>query len=166
MQETIQFINAMLTPLIAIITVYIACQQFLTNKKNSKFQNEINKDKLKLDLFEKRYKIFEETHKILIEIIEKGGIEINNIQTFSDKTKSASFLFNNDIIDLLKNIRNFDIELLEYTKTLNRSSFQNDNCEDTSEIYRKKWEIMRWFQDQQQNILDLFGTYLDFKKLY
>jgi len=162
--ETVQIINSILTPLIAIIAVYIAYQQYLTNRKSSAIQNTNNKRKLKLDLFEKRYKIFEETQHILIEIIQKGGIETSSLQIFSAKTRNAYFLFDKEVVDFIENIIKFNIDLYSYSREEDQLLMQNIDIK-TSKAHEEKWKLIHWFIDQSQHVENLFLPYLDFKKL-
>ncbi len=71
--QVIKIINALLTPIIAVLAVYIAYQQYLTNKKNSERQYYLNKKKLNFELYEKQYRISKKLRKFCIKLIKKLG---------------------------------------------------------------------------------------------
>lgn len=65
-KDAVALFNAFLTPLIAIVAVYIAWQQWQTNKH-----------KLELELYDRRLRIYEEVRKILsINEIYRRGLHL------------------------------------------------------------------------------------------
>ena len=67
-------------------------------------QYSINKEKFKLDLFEKRFAIFVGARKLLSIVLRDGNIDINDLYEFRANTAEASFLFDEDITNHLKDI--------------------------------------------------------------
>jgi|PlaIllAssembly_1097288.scaffolds.fasta_scaffold283843_2 hypothetical protein len=57
-EQVIEVSKALLTPVIAIVAAYVAWQQLKTNRR-----------KLKLDLFEKRYTVFEKIGEFIGSIL-------------------------------------------------------------------------------------------------
>ena len=53
--------------LIAIITLYIAWQQYKTNKRFAEKEHFLNLKKINIELYNKRYAIYKATTKIYIE---------------------------------------------------------------------------------------------------
>lgn len=137
-------------PLIAIITVYIAYQQY-----------HINKQKLKLDLYEKRYRIFKETKKLLHKINQDGAIDTIELRDFGFNTNDKVFLFNEDIVEFIEEIKRKAIDI----------SFNKDEIEKAPDLVvrnllrEEKHTLTRWFTSEYINIESRFLIYLDFKNL-
>ena len=161
----IQFFSAVLTPLIAIIAVYIAYQQYITNKRNVEQQNYINARKLKFELYEKRFKIFEDTKQILLKIYQKSGLELNELQLFKTNTKEVYFLFNEDIVKFLEDIGEKNIELNGINLESDDKSKLLSNSPVRIEISNRKSILLKWFFDNLLHIELKFINYLDFREL-
>ncbi len=149
----LKILSGLLTPIIAIIALYIAYQQYLINKR-----------KLRLDLYEKRFIIFKETKNFLLKIIQDEKIATTELQIFIFSTKESRFLFENDISNLIENIVKNSKELshlVAYFQIKNPSATQTENYE-KAEI---KMNLSNWFTLQYDNIEYTFEKYLDFKNL-
>lgn len=79
-------LKSLLTPVIAVITVYIAYQQYAVNKR-----------KLEFDHYERRVQIYREVRAILILVQRDFKPEINELQKFITATAEADFLFDPEI---------------------------------------------------------------------
>ena len=86
LEQYAELSKEMLTPLIAIITVYIAWQQWKTNKK-----------KLFLDLYDRRLKIYEELRQILSIILRDARASYDDLMKFRRAVSEADFLFGSEI---------------------------------------------------------------------
>jgi len=93
-KDIIQLLSSCLIPLIAIITVYIAYQQYSTNIQ-----------KIKLDIYEKRLKVFLGLQTLLIHIRENSDVSDEALQYFQISTSESTFIFGKDISDYLQSIR-------------------------------------------------------------
>jgi len=86
LEQAIEVSKALLTPLIAIDAAYVAWQQLQTNRR-----------KLKLDLFEKRYLIFEKIGEFIGSILTSGKVSPGREMQFLVDTKAVGLLFGDDI---------------------------------------------------------------------
>jgi len=59
----IQLLSALLTPVIALVTTYIAIQQYRTSRL-----------KFKLELFEKRYDIYQGVKKFILSAVREANL--------------------------------------------------------------------------------------------
>lgn len=100
LQVITQLLSSFFTPLIAIIAAYIAYQQYRTNKQ-----------KLKLDMYEKRFKVFLGLQTLLVHVLENGNVSDEALQYFQISTSESAFIFGKDISDYLKSIRDKSITL-------------------------------------------------------
>jgi len=147
--EIIKIFSSLLTPIIALLAVYIAYQQYL-----------IGKNKLKFELYEKRYLIYQHTKKILFKITQKGKIEEQELIRFINISRESNFLFNNDITDYLKKLSANAGNLNDLTKEMNKS---NDPY--ASKIKKERNKLFSWIVDEYESVESRFIKYLDFKKL-
>lgn len=88
----VEYIPALVLPFIAILGLYIAYSQWRTNQ-----------NKLKLELFRMRFKIYEAS-TVFIGDIMKGGVVTDQIlRDFLVNTKEAKWLFNAEVARYLEN---------------------------------------------------------------
>jgi hypothetical protein len=133
------------TAAIALIVAAITLQQW-----------RVAKAKLKLDLFDRRYKIFHQTWEILSEAATKGTREKNyGLSTpFNNYIPEAKFLFGKEVEAYLhKAVKNWaDLHLYE--------------TEERQSTYAEKKSVVSgWFHDQaDRGVKELFDPYLDFSK--
>ena len=72
----------LLTPLIAIVAVYIASHQWETNR-----------GKLRLDLFDRRYKVYEKISEFIGSILTTSKVQEGKELQFLIDTTATEFLF-------------------------------------------------------------------------
>lgn len=161
----INIINALLTPIIAVLAVYIAYQQYLTNKKISERQYYLNIKKLNFELYEKRYRIFQKIKKILHQINEEDWINIVELRDFKFNTNESKFLFDNKIVEYLKELQTKAINLSHSTEELNNVNLNPVNSQKRNELIAEKSILKSWFTYEYENVEYRFLDYFDFKKL-
>jgi hypothetical protein len=112
--------------------------------------------KLKLDLFERRFAIFQETWKILSEVVMKGTREKNyGLGTpFNNFLPEAKFLFGTDVSNYLDDLATNWSRLhgIEGTNELSRYA-------------QEKYDLTGWFKEQADTkVKEVFGRYLNFER--
>ncbi|TAN38604.1 MAG: hypothetical protein EPN25_13390 [Nitrospirae bacterium] len=147
-KDYIDILSAMLTPTIAILGIYIAYQQWRTNKK-----------RLQLDLFEKRYAIFINIKKFIANILTSGIVEQGAEIQFLRDTKSVLFLFDENIANLTSEMYQKANKLNALEKT--EKSHVGDKLE---KHFDKQEEIKEWFEQQLNNIDTIFMKFLKIDK--
>ena len=125
--ETVNYLVELLKPttLIAFIIAIVAVQQWLTNRR-----------RLKLDLFDRRFKVYDGVLKFMQQKTE-GGVPDHEVENFIWDISTAKFLFKDDANEFISKVIN--------------TRFDPDNPEKTSE----------WFHRAS----DMFKKYMDFSKL-
>lgn len=103
--------NIYLPIIMAIFLGYIAYQQMRTNR-----------DKLKLDLYNKRYEIYTDTLKLYHELNESEGSTTETLRKFIDSKEASKFLFSNDesIYNILNEIHKNSFKINAYKKHKNQ----------------------------------------------
>lgn len=149
--ELIQALSGLLTPVIAVIVAFIAYQQYVTSR-----------EKLRLDLFDKRLRIYTAARDFLKEVFGAGQVNQRQIAQFALDTCEAGFLFPNDNIDqVLVEMQKKARDLILALEKVERA-----NSADL-EVAAAKDEILgirQWFSDQSPRMVRLFTPYLRFKK--
>jgi hypothetical protein len=89
----LQYVQALAVPLIAAVGAWIALQQM-----------QIAHTKLKYDLYERRFAVFEAAHNILKEVIVRGNASEEAIRDFLLGTANAPFLLDSELVSYLQEI--------------------------------------------------------------
>lgn len=85
------YVTALLTPLLTLsVAIYIAVQQWRTAR-----------NKLKLDLFEKRFSIYDATRKFVGSSLNNNKVEIAELYAFWNNMHMAKWLLNAEVYDYL-----------------------------------------------------------------
>ena len=150
--DLFNLLAAGLTPIIAVITVYIAYRQYSISKRT-----------IKLELYEKRYNVFRALKKLLLVIYSKGNIEQSDLFEFLNGTDESPFLYDSDINEYLKEIFEKAIELQDYNEQLDGNELQIGD--ERSTVSLKTKELKLWFHKQNNISINKFKTYLDFRKI-
>ena len=140
-QQIIEFSAAALTPVIAIITIYIALRQ-----------HKINNVRLKHELYEKRLQVYNAVIKFLSIVIAVGlGFDkLEYLGEFRRDTSQAYFLFEKDIYEYLDEIYDKAVDLMQLDKS-------------TKEEKEKIGELLKWFGKQISVCREKFGRDLKLK---
>jgi len=130
----------LLTLVLAGFGAYIAWRQWKTAAY-----------RVKLDLFDRRYRIYEEVRKLLKIAYPSGRIELVNIEALQSQTVEAKFLFGDDVQTYLK-------EIYDHARNLEFLHFE----EKTNEKWRSE---MTWAGAQLEESGERFKRYLNFNKI-
>ena len=91
----IEISKALLTPLIALLATYIAWQQWRTNKQ-----------KLKLEKYDRRLSVYQEVKKILSIVHRDAKASPEDLLSFRSSVSEADFLFGSEVVDYIDKIYN------------------------------------------------------------
>ncbi len=151
--RTIQVLQALLTPTIAVITVFIAWQQWKTNEL-----------KLRLERYDRRLRVYQEVVKLLSEACGDGKALWDPLMKFRAATAEADFLFGPEIRQYLDEIfsralklRAASIEYRDYTQTPPPGY-------DHQKVVKETSEQTTWLYEQFQVAKEKFKKYLDINK--
>jgi hypothetical protein len=150
--ELAEFSKTMLTPMIAVIAVYIAWQQ-----------KKINEQKLNLDLYDRRLKVYEEVRQILSIIMRDAKASYNDLLKFYRAVSEADFLFGPDITEYIDEIYQHGVQLQRW------NSEYRDYTQPTPEGYDHKKVCdgmhteLKWLTNQLMPAKQKFKPYLKIK---
>ena len=128
----IEVLSGLLTPLIAVLAAYIAWQQWRTNRL-----------RLKHELFDRRYALYEKIAGFIAEILVKGKVTANAETRFLQETKSVIFLFDKEIQEFTEEIYRKAVDLHALEATLD-----NLNVDERALNDAKQHAIKDWFSSQ------------------
>ncbi|MEW6143605.1 MAG: hypothetical protein AB1598_01160 [Thermodesulfobacteriota bacterium] len=146
----IDTLSAVLVPIIAILTAYIAYQQYRTNK-----------NRLRFELYDKRFEIYLSIKTFISYIVSKADVDIDRAFQFLRETREAEFLF--------------DKEILEYTDEMYKkalkihaivASYESLPTGDRrTELVNEQLSLVTWFSSQVEIASKKFSKYLSLKDL-
>jgi len=138
-RATFDLFGALLTPLIAVLAIYIAFQQ-----KN------INEKRLKFKLFEKRFEVYESIMDFIGWVLTTGGVSYTESMTkeeviFLEKTNASWALFSHEVEQFIKDVNSTFQEIKEREKLLITKTNQTEReklatqIHDFRESLRNQW---------------------------
>ncbi len=146
----IRISTALLTPLIAIVTAYIAIQQWVTSRQ-----------KLRLDLYDRRFQIYKELEKILRIIIRDADATYDQLAEFHRSIDQADFLFRLEIVEYLKEIHQRGIKLHHWNEQYRDLYQEKPEGYDHSKVVENKHIELLWLAEQLEPAKVKFKKYLD-----
>jgi hypothetical protein len=150
--------GGLITTVMAIVMGWIAYQQSKTAK-----------DKLKLDLFDRRYKVFQGVMDF-IQALNMGNTSQETFGQLYEALGPASFLFENEVLEYAMLVRQRAAEIRDAHRVQQRAAAHKyDDAGPTqealSEAGKKEREAVAWFYEQPEKASRVFQRYLDFKRL-
>jgi hypothetical protein len=142
----VQLLAALLTPTMALLGAYIAWQQWRTNR-----------NKLKLELFDRRYRIFEAGQALIGRVLALGQASHEHTFEFLTQIRGAKFLFNARLQ------RYLEVDLNRKAERLRAliSDFQSLSGGDARKAnLANQREVKDWFKEQYENLDTWFSPYL------
>jgi hypothetical protein len=131
--------TGLLTPLIAIMALYIARQQWVTNRRQ-----------LRLALFERRLAVYNSTKAIIVVVIQRARLEMDDVFKLDYETREHEFLFGSDISAYLKEVRDKALELYLLDVPSPKPAAE-------------RTELVKWFLLQSNEARKKFGRYMAFQ---
>ena len=147
--SSIQLLISVQTAITAIMLVYIAYKQW-----------RLAENKLKLDLFEKRYKVFEATRKFLSVILREATFQNTDLFEFYAGTADAAFLFKDDIISFLDSIRDHALKMRAYARQYSNLPVGDER----TQLIKGESAELNGLTEQLRNLATKFQPYLGFTK--
>lgn len=133
------------TPTIGVAVIYIAYQQYKTNKKQVKF-----------DLYKRRIIILNACYKFFTTTIVNRAVSLETLNEFDESTAEARFLFDKNILAYLQEINAKAFNLFTITNKLD-SLLAGPERES---IATKKVELVDWFICESQTCKTKFDKFL------
>lgn len=133
--------------IIGLIAAYIAFHQY-----------RVARDKLRLDLFERRYELYDVIWTFLSEFENSHGAAR---QPVTNEIPKAHFLFGAEIAEFFAEVLEMHVE---YRSALGRTKTHEAGSEQHSSATEKVEELLMWSADELAGLRTRFRPYLGFQK--
>lgn len=143
-----QYISAIGIPLIAALAAWIAFRQF-----------QIARNKLKLELFDKRMEIYSTVRETLSSIARQGRLTQEQEIQYLQGTRSARWLFGPEVSNYLDETLWHKIVDLELHNTMSKGSGDPERVKHIQE----RAETMKWMISQHKEFDAMVESYLTLK---
>lgn len=145
-KDLVEILSAALTPLIAVIAVYIAYQQY-----------KVNHHALRNQLYERRHRVFEATMSYLAEIMRHGKTDYRRVAQFYAETSEAEFLFTEKVTNHLEALYQNGIKLEELGEKLYPSDGSPGVIgDDRGQATKSMAALFKWFHSQLSQTRKIF----------
>ena len=140
---------AVATLVVGLSVAFVALQQWL-----------LARHKFRLDLFDKRYKVYEATAEFLAVIMARANFKDEDLRVFSIGTRDAIFLFRKRITDRIHQIRCRALDM-----RLFQTQFEHLPVgEERTKLVDKNHVELKWLLHQMEELANIFKPYLGFER--
>lgn len=136
-----------LSAVIAFGVAWIAYQQYV-----------VNRNRLKLELFEKRFKVYNELMKIFASTLRDRNITNDELYTFALCEKEGAFLYDQNIADYLDEIYKKLIIIQANSRFISKGL--NATPQETQKIVDEYYSSLTWIGDEFKNCKIKFDKFL------
>lgn len=140
----IDVLQALLTPLIAVIAAYVAWQQWSTNRS-----------RLKHELFDRRYELYAHAHNVLFYVSSRDIAPAEALSDYRQTLHKSDFLLDKSLSSLLSEIIDKHSELDSLVSELAALT-----ADKRKENIRKQREIKNWMEAQKDVLKTKFAKFL------
>mgnify|MGYP000041218347 CR=1 FL=1 len=147
--QLVAILQGMLTPVIALAVAYIAWQQW-----------KLSREKLLLDLYDRRIETYREVRKILAHVLTHGRADNQTMLEFYSAVSQADFLFGKDVNDYNQLIYENGLQLAHLNGCYSRGIKGQVPNYDNKKTVEEQHELLRWFTEQYEPAKVLYGRYL------
>jgi hypothetical protein len=124
----------------------------------------INKDKLKLDLYDRRLAVYEATMKFVLGLSGNAVVDADKMRQYLVATRQATFLFDDPSIPpYLKELATEAMRLDMAIKLTNKAAAGEIPQEIHPTAPETMWELLDWFLKQEKIIEKKFAPYLQLR---
>ena len=144
----VDILSALLVPCITIIGAIIAFQQY-----------QINRQRLRHELYERRLVVYRAIQKYLSEITREGKTTYERVSQFYAEASEAFFLFDDSVQLSIDEIYNKSVRMIQQHNKL----YPPDNSpgfpvgEDRSKVSAENAQLLKWHMDQLFITKNLFA---------
>jgi hypothetical protein len=124
-------------------------------------QFKVAHDKLRLELFDRRFKVYAATKAFLVQILRHARFDNSHLYEFYAATADAEFLFGQDVLDYLKQISHRAIDMDSFQKTYQPLPVGDERSKWVS---KEHTEIL-WLNQQLTDMSKVFSPYLSYAKI-
>src|SRR6266540_3624673 len=151
-RDPIDLLAAALTPTIALLGIYIAWRQ-----------HRLQREKLRLALYERRFKVYRALMDFLGAVIRDAVVSVEGHRRFRIETAEAEFLFEKEVAAYLADVSKRALRFRELNERL-RANAMPMGVDRTTVVEEESAELT-WLSAQVEAGAGIFSPYLSFSKL-
>ncbi|MBC8378484.1 MAG: hypothetical protein H8E62_04845 [Planctomycetes bacterium] len=121
-------------------------------------QHKLAKERLKLDLFEKRFAVYKAAQRFLSIILRDANFKDGELFEFRGGTQDGTFLFGPDIPDYIAMLDKKALDM----KTANMQLEGLPKSDERSELVGKEMQLLKELTDELPRLKEVFAPYLRF----
>lgn len=152
-EQVIEILKALLTPVIAVVATYIAWQQWRTNQQ-----------KLLLDRYDRRLRVYEQVRNILSIVLRDATASYDELLRFRTSVSEADFLFGPEITFYMDEIYQRGVLLQSWSSRYRDSTQQTPADYDHKKVCDGMHSELTWLTQQFEPAKQMFKKYLDISK--
>jgi hypothetical protein len=147
--DGIRLFQGLLTPVIGAIAVYIAWQQWNTNRQ-----------KLNLDRYDRRLRIYEEVRKILSIVARDAYASTDDLLKFRTSVSEADFLFGPEVMKYIDEIYKHGLALWRWKQEYRDYTQEKPPGYDHKKVVDEMHKELEWMTTQFEPAKEVFKKYL------
>jgi hypothetical protein len=121
-------------------------------------QHKLAKERLKLDLFEKRFAVYKATQHFLSVILSRATFDDNELFEFRGGTQDGTFLFGHDIPEYIKVLDHKALDM----KLAHMQLEDLPKGDERSALVKQKMKLFSELTDELPRLKEVFAPYLRF----
>jgi hypothetical protein len=145
MADIISYLSPSATLIVGLSVAFIAFQQW-----------RVARNKLRMDLFDRRYKVYDATRVFLSVILRDATFTDSDLFTFYAGTSDAEFLFRSDVLDYLAQIRKRALDMRTHQKVYEPLPAGDER----SRHVQAEHDQLLWLSEQLTAMAKTFAPYL------
>ena len=155
--------QALSLTIIGLMTWWVAHQQ----KKINRQQLEVNEHRIRLDLYDRRWAVYEATERFMDQVIRNLSPEFEDFSEFGRSTRHAKYLFENDVNTYLDELRKRAALLRQWSTEYDRHVEGKPVSHSPNEVVEGKNREAQWFAEQWESgeVARRFAVYLDVSQI-
>jgi hypothetical protein len=148
-----------------IATIIAAIAAVFVTGYFAKRQADIAREKLRHDLFEKRYRVFDAARKLLCEVAVHRSVSDDDLRAFVVSIGDAMFLFNDDLSSYLVEIRDRAQKLRSVEHVLDKENLLPVGPQRATAVAESS-QLFNWLVDQlKEGLVEKFKPFLKLESL-
>ncbi len=146
----IRLLQGLLTPVIAALATYIAWQQWQTNRQ-----------RLNLDRYDRRLRVYEEVRKILSIILRDANASTEDLLKFRTSVSEADFLFGPEVMEYIDQIYKRGLSLRRWNQEYRDHTQEKPPGYDHKKVVEEMHKELEWLTGQFEPAKHIFRKYLN-----
>jgi len=146
------------SPFFSIVTLFLSLAVVII----AALQWQVARNKLRLDLFDRRYKAYDATRKFLAGILRAATFTDSQLFEFNACTSDTEFLFGRDVVDYLAQIRKCTLDMRLHVKEYEPMPVGDER----SRHVKAQHDELLWLTNQLTAMTQIFAPYLGFSHIH